>query len=257
MAITSDVDLVLHGGRVHTVDDDRPTAQAVAVRAGHIVAVGDDADVLGLAGPRTRRVSLGGRTLLPGFQDAHVHPVTAGLDRLRCDLSAVSGADAYLRVVAAYAARFPERPVILGAGWEMAAFPGGTPSRALLDSVVTDRPVILENRDGHGCWVNGVALAMAGIDPSTPDPSDGRIEREADGSPQGTLHEGAMDLVGSLIQEPTEAEWLEAARIGQSEMHRLGITAWQDASGRDGNMTAYRSLAERGELTGRVIVAQY
>lgn len=256
MAITSNVDLILHGGRVHTVDDDRPTAQAVAVRAGHIVAVGDDADVLGLAGPRTRRVSLGGRTLLPGFQDAHVHPVTAGLDRLRCDLTDAHDAAGYLRLIADYGAAHPERPAILGGGWDLAAFPRGTPHRALLDAIVPDRPVVLDNRDGHGAWVNSRVLEMAGIDAGTPDPADGRIERDDNGAPQGTLHEGAMDLAWEVMPRPGPDEWLEAARIGQAELHRFGVTAWQEASGYETDLGAYRSLAERGELTGRVVVAQ-
>lgn len=256
MTPTSAADIILVGGHVHTINDAMPTAEAIAVRGGRIVAVGADTDVLALAGPRSRRIDLRGRTLLPGFQDAHVHPVTAGLDRLRCDLTAAGSAAAYLRLVADYAARFPDRRVIVGAGWEMAAFASGTPSRTLLDSVVADRPVILDNRDGHGSWVNSRALAMAGIDASTPDPSNGRIEREPDGTPQGTLHEGAMNLVAHLLPEATEDEWLEGARIGQAELHRLGITAWQEASGRLGNMGAYRQLAERGELTGRVVIAQ-
>jgi predicted amidohydrolase YtcJ len=256
MVSSRTADLILVGGRVHTVDDRQPSAEAVAIQGGRIVAVGHDADVLDMAGPRTRRIDLRGRTLLPGFQDAHVHPVTAGLDRLHCDLSTAHDAAGYLRLVEDYAMLFPDRPVIEGSGWEMAAFAGGTPSRTLLDAIVADRPVVLDNRDGHGSWVNSVALALAGIDASTPDPRDGRIEREADETPQGTLHEGAMFLVQPLIPEPTEDEWLEGARIGQAELHRFGITAWQEAAGRDGNLSAYRRLAERGELTGRVIVAQ-
>ena len=256
MATTTTADVILHGGRVHTVDDARPVAAGVAVQAGRIAAVGDDAAVLALAGPRTRIIDLRGRTLLPGFQDAHVHPVTAGLDRLRCDLSTASDAAGYLRLIGEYAARFPERPVIVGAGWEMGAFPGGTPSRQLLDRIVPDRPAILENRDGHGSWANSLALRLGGVDASTPDPSDGRIERDADGHPQGTLHEGAMDLVARLIPRPTDEEWLEGARIGQAELHRLGITAWQEASGDDVIMAAYRRLAEGDGLTGRVVVAQ-
>ncbi|MET1232394.1 MAG: amidohydrolase family protein, partial [Candidatus Limnocylindrales bacterium] len=256
MTCSGSADLILVGGRVHTVDDHEPVAQAVAICGGRIVAVGSDADVVDLAGPRTRRIDLRGRTLLPGFQDAHVHPVTAGLDRLHCDLSTARDAAGYLRLVEDYALGFPDRPVIEGSGWEMSAFPGGTPSRTLLDAIVADRPVVLDNRDGHGSWVNSAALALAGIDASTPDPSDGRIEREKDGSPQGTLHEGAMFLVHPLIPEPTEDEWLEGARIGQAELHRFGITAWQEAAGRDGNLGAYRRLAERGELTGRVTSAQ-
>src|SRR3990172_5791396 len=199
-------DLVLRGGAVHTVDPARPRAQAVAVRGGRIVAVGTDADVGEHMGPRTRVVELRGRTLLPGFQDAHVHAVTAGLDRLRCDLRGADDADAYLARIVEYAAAQPERPWIVGGGWAMGAFPGGTPDRGLLDAVVPDRPVCLDNRDGHGVWVNSRALELAGIDRHTPDPVDGRIERDADGQPQGTLHEGATALIERHIPQPTAEE---------------------------------------------------
>src|SRR3990170_2147259 len=249
-------DLVLRGGAVHTVDPARPRAQAVAVRGGRIVAVGTDADVGEHMGPRTRVVELRGRTLLPGFQDVHVHAVTAGLDRLRCDLRGADDADAYLARIVEYAAAQPERPWIVGGGWAMGAFPGGTPDRGLLDAVVPDRPVCLDNRDGHGVWVNSRALELAGIDRHTPDPVDGRIERDADGQPQGTLHEGATALIERHIPQPTEEEWLASARLGQAELHRLGITAWQETSGYETDLGAYRTLAERGELTARVVVAQ-
>jgi predicted amidohydrolase YtcJ len=249
-------DLILHNGRVHTVDHARPTAEAIAVNDGRIVAVGTDASILGLTGPWTRRIDLRGRSLLPGFQDAHVHPVTAGLDRLRCDLTGTKDVAGYLEIVRAYAAAHPERPAILGGGWDLAAFPGGTPHRALLDGVVPDRPALLDNRDGHGTWANSRALEMAGIDAATADPVDGRIERESDGTPQGTLHEGAMDLAWAVMPEPTADEWLESARIGQAELHRFGITAWQETTGYESDLGAYRRLAEAGELTGRVVVAQ-
>src|SRR3972149_4268448 len=127
-------DLVLRGGAVHTVDPARPRAQAVAVRGSRIVAVGAD------MGPRPRVVELRGRTLLPGFQDAHVHAVTAGLDRLRCDLRGADDADAYLARIVEYAAAQPERPWIVGGGGAMGGFPGGTPDRGLLDAVVPDPP---------------------------------------------------------------------------------------------------------------------
>jgi predicted amidohydrolase YtcJ len=111
----------------------------------------------------------------------------------------------------------------------MAAFEGGTPRREDLDRIVPDRPVFLTNRDGHGAWVNSKALEMAGVTADTPDPSDGRIERDEDGSPSGTLHEGAMDLVTRLLPDDTPAELEEALRLGQRHLHGFGITAWQDA----------------------------
>jgi hypothetical protein len=141
----------------------------------------------------------------------------------------------------------------------MDAFPGGTPTKEALDAVVPDRPVYLPNRDGHGAWVNSSALAMAGISRDTPDPIDGRIERTADGSPSGTLHEGAQELVDRLAPVPTAAELSEALRRGQTHLHALGITAWQDAivggGGSYDSLDTYVEAAESGELTARVVGA--
>lgn len=249
-------DLVLTGGRVLTMDAGRGPAEAVAVAEGRIVAVGRSTDLRSLIGPRTRVVELRGRTLLPGFQDAHVHPVMA-VGMLQCSLHEVTPTPAaYVGAVAAYAADHPTQDWIRGEGWYMAAFPGGTPRRDDLDRAVPDRPAFFENRDGHGAWANSRALALAGIDRDTPDPADGRIERDPDGTPSGTLHEGAMRLVERLIPPPTEEEVLLGLAKAQAYLHSLGITAWQDASVSSSDLAAYRTFVGRGLLTGRVIAAQ-
>src|SRR4029077_1066956 len=220
-------DLVLTDGRLMTMDAVRRTAGALAIRDGRIVAVGQPSEVGLFIGPRTRVVSLAGRTVLPGFQDAHVHPVMAGVGLLRCPLHDLpTTPEAYLDAIATYAAAHPERAWVDGDGWYMAAFPGGTPRREDLDRVVPDRPAFFVNRDGHGAWVNSRALAHAGIDRDTPDPVDGRIERDAAGEPSATLHEGAMELVRRLIPEPTLDEVVEGLGLAQAYLHRLGITAW-------------------------------
>jgi predicted amidohydrolase YtcJ len=152
-------------------------------------------------------VDLGGGLLAPGFVDAHVHAVQGGLERIRCDLTTGTTRDDYLRLIAGYAAAHPAAPWILGGGWSMTAFPGGAPTAADLDAVVPDRPVFLPNRDHHGAWVNSAALALAGIDRHTPDPADGRFERDADGEPTGTLHEGAMTAVARLVNYNTYDEY--------------------------------------------------
>ena len=126
---------------------------------------------------------------------AHIHPPGSGLEMLRCNLSEIYVLDAYERIIAEYAAANPDAPWILGGGWYMDVFPGGTPTKEALDAIVPDRPAFLTNRDGHGAWVNSRALELAGITRDTPDPRDGRIERNPDGEPSGTLHEGAMNLV--------------------------------------------------------------
>jgi predicted amidohydrolase YtcJ len=247
-------DLVVTGGSILTIDPDHPRAESLAVRDGRITAVGAGSEVRALIGPRTRAIQLRGETVTPGFQDAHVHPIGAGLDQLRCDLHDRIGLDAYLAAVAEYAGRH-RGTWIIGGGWSLSDFPGGTPRAADLDRVVADRPAFLTNRDGHGAWVNTRALDLAGIDATTEDPSDGRIERAPDGSPSGTLHEGAMGLVGRLIPEDTIDDMLEALELAQGHLHALGITAWQDAWLTEDMVETYRLLAERGRLSARVVGA--
>ncbi|BCM65474.1 MULTISPECIES: amidohydrolase [Streptomyces] len=250
-------DLLFTGGPVLTPEG--RTATAVAVTGDRITAVGH-AEVRELAGPRTEVVDLAGRLLLPGFQDAHVHPVPAGLELSRCDLTGRTTAEATVAAVRAYADAHPEREWILGGGWSMEAFAGGTPTKELLDAVVPDRPVYLPNRDHHGAWVNSRALELAGVGRDTPDPADGRIERDASGEPSGTLQEGAMQLVGRLVPPARPADRLAALLRAQRHLHALGITAWQDALvgdflGMDDPAEAYRTAAEDGSLTARVVGA--
>jgi predicted amidohydrolase YtcJ len=253
-------DLVLTNGGVYTVDAAERWAQAVAVGGGRIVAVGTDADVRDLIGAGTQVIDLRGRMVLPGFQDAHVHAGAAGLDRLRCDLSPLHSADGYLKAIRGYADAQPGTEWIMGGGWAMDVFPGGTPSAAELDRAIPDRPVFLSNRDNHAAWVNSRALELAGIDAATLDPSDGRIEREEGGSPQGTLHEGAMTLVRRIMPSTSAQDIERAILIAQDYLHSLGITAWQDAIvGEYPTMPdtrdAYPALVGRGKLTARVVGA--
>jgi predicted amidohydrolase YtcJ len=248
-------DLVFRGGAVYTVDLPRTWAQAVAVKGGRIVSVGTDQSVADLIGPKTEVHDLHGRMLLPGFQDAHVHPPSGGLEMLECNLNEAYTREGYERIVADYASEHPDVEWIRGGGWSMDSFPGGTPTKEVLDRIVPDRPVYLPNRDGHGAWVNSRAMELAGITRETPDPPDGRIERDDAGEPSGTLHEGAMDLVENVMPPVTEAEWEEGLRVAQQYLHSLGITAWQDAivGGPYDTLDAYTTMASRDALTARVI----
>jgi len=185
-------------------------------------------------------VDLAGGLVSPGFTDAHCHPIQGGLERMQCDLTDGTTREEYLAMVRDYAAQY-DGPWITGGGWAMAAFPGGTPSAADLDAVVADRPVFLPNRDHHGAWVNSRALELAGITAETPDPADGRIERLPDGRPQGTLHEGAMDVVGALLPLPEPSEYAAGLVEGQRYLFSLGVTAWQDAI-----VGAYAGMADTG-----------
>ncbi|HUJ05446.1 MAG TPA: amidohydrolase [Streptosporangiaceae bacterium] len=251
-------ELAFHNGAVFDGAAFAPPGTVVRVSDGTISYVGPAAQ----AGPlgRAEPVDLRGGTLLPGFIDAHVHPVFAG-DRLcRCDLTGVRTAAEYTAIIAAYAAAHPQAEWITGGGWSMEAFPGGVPTKDLLDAVVPDRPVFLPNRDGHGAWVNSRALELAGIDVGTPDPADGRIERDAAGQPAGTLQEGAAGLVSRLLPELTADDWYAGLLAGQDYLLSLGITGWQDAIvGRSPGLAdpidAYLRAAAAGTLAGHVVGA--
>lgn len=248
--VTAFVGAALFDGHRH-----HPPGGTVIVDRGRIAAVGD-VDVP--AGAHV--VDCGGGLVAPGFVDAHVHAVQGGLERIRCDLSGAATREEYLTLVADYAAAHPQLPWVLGGGWAMAAFPGGTPTAADLDSVVADRPVFLPNRDHHGAWVNSRALELAGIDRQTLDPPHGRIERDRDGSPSGTLHEAAMGLVGELVPATSPQEQYDGLLAGQEYLHSLGVTGWQDAivgdyAGMDDPGPAYLRAADSGDLTAHVVGA--
>ncbi|HXA60616.1 MAG TPA: amidohydrolase [Streptosporangiaceae bacterium] len=252
---TDTAELVLTGARVRLGEG--RWASAVAVRDGRIAAVGDEAGVRGLVGSRTRVVHAPGGLVVPGFQDSHIHAPFAGRNRLRLWLNDLEGRRAYLDAIAAYANANPEEEWIVGGGWAMEYFPGGTPRKEDLDAIVPDRPVFLFNRDVHGAWVNSRALEMAGINGDTPDPSDGRIERDpVTGEATGTLHEGAAYSVNDhVVPEPGRAEWEAAILEAQGYLHSLGITGWQDAWVTPGTQAAYQALAADGRLTARVVGA--
>ncbi|MEI2712667.1 MAG: amidohydrolase [Nocardioides sp.] len=222
--------------------------------------VEDGVIVAAPGGPADERIDLAGGLVAPGFIDAHAHPVQGGLERLRCDLSGGSTRDDYRAAVKAYADAHPDAEWILGGGWAMSAFPGGTPSRADLDDLVPDRPVYLPNRDHHGAWVNSRALELAGVDTSTPDPPDGRFERAADGTPTGTLHEGAMAAVARLVPAETDDDLYAGLLEGQQYLHSCGVTGWQDAiigkyAGHGDPATAYTRAVAEGTLTAEVVGA--
>ena len=247
--------LFCHG----TVFDGRrflPAGSAVRIRSGRVVAVeGPDAKAAAAT-----VVDLAGGTLLPGFIDAHMHPVFAGDQLRRCDLSGAVTQDAYLRIIRDYIDRNPGDGWVTGGGWSMEAFPGGVPTAAPLDEIAPDRPVYLPNRDGHGAWVNSKAMQLAGVTRDSLNPADGRIERDANGDPVGMLQEGAANLVSRLLPELTEEDRDEALRLAQDYLLSLGITGWQDAivgrSHKSGDpVPAYLRAAERGMLRASVVGA--
>ena len=233
------------GGLVHG----HPGASAVLVEEGSIAAIGSD----DLALTADDVIDLGERPLLPGFQDAHAHPSQAGLELVACHLLDTPHDEAsYLEAIADYAGH-SNAPWVTGGGWSMEAFDRGIPTAAALDAVISDRPVMLWNSDHHGAWVNTTALEIAGFTAATPDPPDGRFDRDEHGNPIGSLQEGAVELLLPFVPEPTAEERIAGILEGQAYLLALGITAWQDAMVEPATHDAYVTLDGRGDLIADVI----
>ncbi|MBC9936105.1 MULTISPECIES: amidohydrolase [unclassified Leucobacter] len=256
------VDVLFTGGEVFAGSGLPLKGVAVGVTAGTIVAVVPENEADGLVGPDTTRVDLAGKLLAPGFQDAHIHPVGGGVEMLQCDLTGGESADEAVAIVAAYATGNPDEEWILGGGWSMDHYPGGAPTRALLDAIVPDRPVLVSSRDHHSAWANTAAIRLAGLDATTQDPADGRIEREADGFPAGTFHEGAMELFAEVRPQTSDELAYRGLLRAQQELIALGITGWQDAMlGENGpglgGIEAYERAIKEDTLLVHVVGSQW
>jgi predicted amidohydrolase YtcJ len=251
--------LVLINARLWSPDGAGAGCDAIVAEGARITALTSTAQARDQAGPGTRVIDLGGRLVIPAFGDAHVHPVGGGLESLRCDLTGPRSRDRYLQLIGDCARPLGPEEWVLGGGWSMEAFPGGIPSAADLVEAAGGRPVFLPNRDHHSAWVSPAALARAGVTRDTPDPADGRIERDTSGEPSGALHDGAMRLVSRLIPAPTPDELAAGLRAGQRHLHALGVTHWQDAIigdapdiGIPDALGTYRRAAAEGWLTAQV-----
>ena len=242
-------DHVYYGAKVWTGDPALPTAAAFAVQDEHIVAVGSDAEVRALAGPGTVSVDLGGRRVLPGFNDAHWHLPS----RRSAQLDNAGSVAVIQQRLVEYAAGFPPGSWVMGRGWMPVDFPGHTADKRYLDAIFPDRPVVIRDRDGHQSLVNSHALRLAGITRDTPNPPDGWIEHEPDGEPSGLLKEAAQVLVSEL-PPPMTADDTYALLLEEMEnAARVGLTSLQDAS--EGGLTDNeRGAVLRAIREGRLTV---
>lgn len=250
-------DLLIAGGPIVTLDPRVGRAEAVAVRAGAIAAAGTLDDVRRLRGARTELLDLRGRTLVPGFYDAHQHQLYTGLARQGVDGRA-AGIDELVERIGAGAARQPPGSWIEAAGYDDNAFRERRhPTRADLDRAAPGHPVLVTRTCGHAMAVNSRALAAAGVDARTLDPPGGRIERDpATGDPTGVLHEKAMEMVRRRLPPPPP-DRLESAIVDAAQENlELGITSVWEPSVEPDHVAAYRRLADGGRLPLRVTMAQ-
>jgi predicted amidohydrolase YtcJ len=248
-------DLLLVNGRVLTMDPANLDVSAVAIRMGRVVYAGDDAAAKTMAAPESPVIDLAGRTATPGLNDAHAHPMSVGFALLDLDLSPERNAgiaDLQALVRDAVAVKSPGS-WILGRGYDDARLAEGRhPTRADLDAVAPDHPVVLIRMCHHIGAANSAALRLAGITRDTPDPDNGRFDRDEHGELTGVLREGALTLVRAAIPEPDEAAMMAALQAGGREFLRQGVTSTVEAGIRDScELRAYQRLREQGKLPVR------
>jgi len=244
-------DLVIHNAKVHTVDPTRPEAQALAIVGDRIRAVGSEEEIRAWIAPGTRVLDARGATVLPGFNDSHVHFVDGSLGLSQVQLGDATSRQEFTRRVAAYARGLQKGQWVLGGGWDHEKFPGATmPTREWIDQVTPDNPVWLDRYDGHMGLANSAALALAGVDRNTPDPPGGTILHDAEGNPTGALKDAAAGLVQRKIPPPSDEQLTRAVRAGLDEARRVGLTSVQDISHAQ-EMRVYQKLLAAGELTAR------
>jgi predicted amidohydrolase YtcJ len=242
-------DLVLLNGDIKTASG---WARAMAVRRGVIVALGDVAAVAPLADAHARVVDLGGKTVLPGLTDSHVHPLYAGREQFECGFPPAASGPAIAAAVAACAGRTPPGEWILGGNWVAAAFRPGEQTKALLDAAAPANPVLLNDEAHHSVWVNSRALALAGIDRGTRNPPGGIIEHAPSGEPNGLLRESAARLAEHAVPRASEASRRRAIQLAANQMLSFGITAFTVASVRLDDIGPLSELADQGLLKQRV-----
>ncbi|MCB2113249.1 MAG: amidohydrolase [Parvularculaceae bacterium] len=253
-------DLILENGRIYTLDPERSWARAVAVRDGKIVYVGDDAS--SFSGAATKIVDLGGKLVLPAFQDSHAHIAMGGISVFReCPVFDLASKEEVLAAIAECVAANPDAPLIRGVGWRISQFDAGMPPRKeLLDAIDSSRPLVFGDADGHALWLNSKAFEQFGITKDMPDPEGGKIQRDPEtGELWGTLHEeSAMALVSDNMPAYTDQEIEAGILAAQEYFHSLGITSLTEAyvalGGKDQtrSLTAFKALNDSGKLKLRV-----
>ena len=247
--------LILLNGKVWTAEGPTKFAEAVAITGNTITAVGNTSEIKKLAGDSTKIIDLKGRLVTPGFNDAHIHFLSGSNGLAEVELSETKSRKEVMNDIKKYVSDFPDRKWITGRGWQYKFFPGGLPTKEMLDSIVSDRPVYIRAYDGHIAWVNSKALELAGITSQTKFNGFGELVKDRSGNPTGVLKEDAMGLVGKLVPPKTFDENLDALRLGMHVASKLGITSIQNANGNLEETALYEHLLKNNELMLRVSIA--
>jgi predicted amidohydrolase YtcJ len=246
-------DLIVKNARIYTMDPGHPRAEAVAVLGNRIVAVGTTVEIERLAGPGSRIVDAQGMTVVPGFNDAHVHFMVGGFQLSNVDLRSANSPQEFARRIAQFASKNNKGRWITGGNWDHESWPGAPlPTKELIDAATPDTPVFVSRLDGHMALANTLALKLAGITRNSEDPPGGLIVRDRKtGEPTGVLKDAAMNFVNKVVPEPSFDEKLAAARAATDYAASLGVTSVQDVLAGD-DVGVYQELLERGQLKTRI-----
>ncbi len=252
-------DILIVHAKVYTLNQAAPWAQALAIRHGKIVAVGSDEVVGKMRGIGTRVIDAGGKLVLPGFTDCHIHFLSGSLGLGRVNLEGAANTGEIQNRLREYAARHPGDSWILGRGWNYAMFtPATLPDRLALDQLFPNRPVLLTAYDGHTGWANSKALSLAGITKNTLDPANGAIVREPQtGVPTGALKESAQRLVSKIVPKPSRVDKLTAYRAGIKWANQNGITRVHSAGGDFEELELLEELRQTKQLSVRFYVSYF
>jgi predicted amidohydrolase YtcJ len=249
----SSADLVLINGKIWTVNEKQPDAQAVAILGNRIAAVGSTEEIRKWIGANTRVIDLQGKRVAPGFNDSHVHFFDGGMGLASVQLRYAKTPEEFRDRIRDFAGKLPKGRWILNGNWDHENWaPPNLPTRRLIDDVTPDNPVFINRLDGHMCLANSLALKLAGVTRETPDPPGGTIVRDANGEPTGVLKDAAMNYVNKVIPNPSEEVIAEAIRAAMRYAAENGVTSVQDMSASPDVFAVYQKLLASGDLTVRV-----
>jgi len=245
--------LIITNAAVYTVDKQHPTAEAVAVIDSRIVAVGSNAEIDSWRGPQTKVINAGGKLVLPGFNDAHVHFLQGGAQLDQVNLTDAASPEEFARRIGRQVKKTPKGEWVLGGRWDETKWAKPElPTKELVDPVTGETPIFVERYDGHEALANSAAMKLAGVDAKTPDVPGGIIMRDASGNPTGIFKDAAQELIYKVIPPMSHEQRLRAVRRALEHAASLGVTSVQHMNPEFADVAAYSALAEKGDLSTRM-----